>query len=422
MHKLSPIPVGCAFLNQRNNINSGGWASLAGAEPFKFTTLESLRVAGPLWVLSTPENAFLAEGGAALGYLRHAGFVSTPVTAIAEEVVPHAANNAAVSAQRVAEILTRVLAMAEQLAPVSAALSGDSPAARTLTAAVQALMAPSLRSDPMPAELLEAMPSLFKAPPPLSSPNGNDIAVRVPANRILLAESVLNSGVPGCTWSEVPLGEYPNPLSWAIGDNKPVIAKVSVRGPLPRVKANAPLMGHLTRGAVRWMALPEIIALSRIVEMRAERVFVADEMVPPGASLKIPPPAFAPAALASISAGLFAETYLMAASTPSLAGAETQDGEPRSAQTHSVRAAWLTAAARALLMQEAMALSMAGFSVIGYGATHVLVSVSRRNLRNFRRAVGASKLLSYPTGLRAMEPRSVAPSESHELNLRGEHY
>jgi len=413
-----PVLIGCAFLNRPNQLQSGGWASLAGRDPFKFTTLESLQCEGPLWVVSTPEKSFLTENGAAYPFLRHSGFLPTPSTSIAEEVSQNASaqENMGTSAQHVAEILTRVLEFADSIAPVSSLLLRSKSPARTMTSAIQMLMAPPLRSDPMPLELTGAMQSLFSPSSPLGSSNSNDIAIRIPANRILLAETVLSTGVPGYSWSAVPLVEYPNVLSWAIGDNKPIIAKVSVKGPLPKIKSNAPLMGHLTRGAVRWMALPEIITLSKIVEMRAEIVFLSNELVPPSASLRIPPPAFAPAAMASISAGLFAEAYLHAASSPSLGGAKADDEDIQHHQPYSVRAAWLAAVTRSFMVQEALALSSAGFSVIGYGPTHVLVSVSMRNLRNLRKAIGASKLLSYPAGMRFHEERMNASIEGRDIS------
>lgn len=414
-------PIGCALLTKRSDLKSGGWASLAGAESFRFSSLEALQAAGPLWVLSTPEASFIAEAGTRYPYLRHAGFLPTPITAVAEEIAPPDPNNFAQAAQRVSEVLNRVFGMANQMVPAARALLEGGAAAATLTSVMQQLAAPLLRSEPMPPELLEAMPSLFKSPQPFNQAGGNDIAVRVPANRIVLAEAVMNMLVPGSSWSEVPLGRYPNPLSWAIGETKPVIAKVSIRGPLPRVKASAPLMRHLTRGAVRWMALPEIAALSRIVEMTAERVFVADEMVSTSASLKVPRPAFSPAASASVSAGLFAECYMHAACSPSLtAGAGS--GAARAPQPYSVRAAWLMAAARALMMQEAMQLSSAGFAVIGYGPSHVLVAIAKRNLRSLRKALADSSLLSYPAGLRFLEERLEMARETHEMtaDLRAE--
>lgn len=417
MKSDSGIKIGCAFFNKPNSIQSGGWASLAGEEPFKFTTLDSLKVAGPLWVTSTPEKSFLTENGAAHPFLRHAGFLPTPITAIAEELVPYTRTQAslATAAQRVSEVLARVLSMTDGFAQVSGLILSSQPGARTLTSALQLLVAPTLRTDPTPPELIVAMPSLFAPPQPLGTANSSDCAVRIPANRLALTESVLASGVPGNTWAEVSTKEYPNALSWAVGDNKPVIAKVSIKGPLPKVRVNAPLMAHLTRGMVRWMCLPEIIALSRIVEMRAERVYVADEFVPTVASVKIPPPCFAPAAVASISAGLLAEVYMHAVCSPSTVVEENPVGNSPVTQTHPVRAAWLLAIARALMAQEAITLSSAGFSIVGYGSSHILVSVAPRNLRNLRKAIGASKLLSYPAGLRSREVKFTAPMESHEV-------
>jgi hypothetical protein len=418
---MTPVQIGCAVLNVRSSLHSGGWASLAGGAPFKFTMLETLQQAGPLWVVSATESTFLTEGGANYPFLRHANFLPTSITSIAEEVSDSWQTVNSETVRRVSEILTRVLELADTMAPVSQALLDNSHDTRTLTAAMQVLMAPILRSDPMPEELAEAMPSLFKAQPPLGSQNGNDIAVRIPANRILLAESVLASGVPGSVWTEVSPSDYPSVLHWAIGNNKQIIAKVTIKGPLPGIKANLPLMGHLTRGAVRWMALPEIIALNKIVDMREERIFVAEERVPASASLKVPPPVFSPAATGSISAGLFAEAYLHAAASPALLG-QAHAGEganvaPKPVQTHSVRAAWLLSSARALMMQDALSLTFAGYSVIGFGPTHVLVSVSRRNLRDLRRAVASSKYLSYPTSLRSQEPKPLPVDEGLEATV-----
>lgn len=407
-------PIGCALLTSRNTIHASGWASVAGGDPFRVSSIESLESAGPVWVLSTPEQAFLADVGANGRHLRHANFLPTPITAVAEEIAPPDANNFGQAAQRASEVLTRVVALADSLAPVSNLLLHGGLAGLTLTSALQQLAAPILRSDPMPEALLGGMQSLFKAPPPLGSPSGSDIAVRIPANRIALSEKVLGTAVPGPGWEEVPRGKYPNPLSWAVGDAKPVIAQVTVRGALPGAVVNAPLTRHLTRGAVQWMAVPEIAALSQLVDMTAERVFVANEVVPATASLKIPTPAFAPAARASISAGLLAEAYLHAACMPAIDHTGSRLA-PRGTQAHSVRAAWLTSTARALMVREAMALSTQGFAVIGYGVSHVLVSIATRSLPDLRKAIGRSALLSYPAGLRLREARPVSLHQTHEM-------
>jgi hypothetical protein len=67
-------------------------------------------------------------------------------------------------------------------------------------------------------------------------------------------------------------------------------------------------------------------------------------------------------------------------------------------------------------MQEALALAESNFSVMGFSNSHLLVGVSRRNLRVLRKAVSASSLLSYPTSLRQMEERLPPPRPAVELD------
>ena len=408
-------PIGCAFLNHPNSLNSGGWASLNGGEPFRFTTLETLAARGELWVVSTPPSTFLTDDGSKYPFLRHSEFLSTPVNFIAQELGAGAHEAAPIAVQRVSEVLTRVVEMSASLSMDVRTLlvNGQS----SLASVLQAAVAPALRHEEMPQDLIDAMPALFKSPAPISASNAQDIAVRVPANRMRLSQVVMLSAVPAGSWTEVDLSEFPNPagaLSWAIGDQKPVICNVTLRGPLPRVKATAPLMRNLTTGATRWMALPEIIALSRLVDMTPKRIFIASEFVPAQASLRVPPPAFSPAAAASISAGLFAEAYMHAACSSAAQRLADCDEFTVQPQVYSVRASWLTAVARSYMMQEAMALAEANFSVIGFGNSHVWVSVPRRNLRLLRKAIAASSLLSYPTSLRLMEEKFTPQNATSE--------
>tara|TARA_B100001105_G_scaffold71907_2_gene56530 strand:- start:30 stop:1298 length:1269 start_codon:yes stop_codon:yes gene_type:complete len=415
-------PIGCAFLNQPSSLNSGGWASLNGEEPFRFTTLETLAARGELWVVSTPPSTFLTDDGSKYPFLRNSEFLATPVNFIAQELGVGGHEAAPIAVQRVSEVLTRVVEMADSLSMDvrTRLVSGQV----SLVSVLQAAVAPALRHEEMPQDLLDAMPALFKSPAPISAPHGQDIGVRVPANRMRLAQVVMLSAVPAGSWTEVDLSLFPNPagaLSWAISNQQPVICNVTVRGPLPKVKGTAPLMRNLTTGATRWMALPEIIALSRLVEMTPKRIFIASEFVPAQASLRVPPPAFSPAAAASISAGLFAEAYMHAAcSTAALRLADYEEFAVQP-QVYSVRAAWLTAVTRSYMMQEAMALAEANFNVIGFSNSHVWVGVSRRNLRVLRKAIAASSLLSYPTSLRLLEEKLALPKVVGEVPaLQGE--
>lgn len=415
-------PIGCAFLDNPSSLGSGGWASMNGEEPFRFTTLETLQARGDLWVVSTSPSAFLTEDGSKYPFLRHGEFLATPVNFIAQELGAGTHETLRVAAQRVSEVLSRVVEMASSLAlDVSALLASGQT---SLISALQMVVAPALRPEEIPQDLLSAMPSLFKSPAPICASSAQDIVLRVPANRMRLAQVVMLSAVPAGSWTEVDLAEFPNPagaLSWAIGNQHPVICSVTVRGPLPRVKATAPLMRNLTTGATRWMALPEIIALSRLVDLTPKRIFIASEFVSAQASLKVPPPVFSPAAAASISAGLFAEAYMHAACSTAALRHIGYDESSSLSQVYSVRAAWLTAVARSYMMQEAMALAESNFSVMGFNSSHILVGVSRRNLRVLRKAVAASSLLSYPTALRLMEEKLPPPKPAVELDaLRGE--
>lgn len=432
----SAIKIGCAFLNQLGKLDSGGMASVDGGEAFQFTGLDTLRARGDLWIVSAPESQFLVDNGLGHPYLRHASFLPTPLTAIAEELGARSAVPSADVVQRVSEVLTRVVSMVDLMAPMSPSILETG--ASTLATHLQLAVAPALREDEIPSDLREAMPSLFKASPPIGASSVGDIAVRIPANRLRLHQIVMSSAVPGGKWVEVDMARYPSAamaLSYAIGNHLPVLCQVALKAAArsgsarpsddsqglavngapvgAKSKLSTSLIRHMSGGAARWLALPEIIALSRIVDIAPKRIFQATELVPTEASLVIPAPVFSPAAGASISAGLFAEVYMQSVSQA--AGlAQGSAGLP-TPQTYSVRAAWLSSVARSYMLQEAMALAEANFNVTSVGASHLVVSISRRALRNLRKYVAASSLLSYPTGLKQLEEQASPARETHMI-------
>jgi hypothetical protein len=159
-------------------------------------------------------------------------------------------------------------------------------------------------------------------------------------------------------------------------------------------------MRHLSQGQVRWMAMPEFIAMSRLVEMKAEFAYVAEETVPVTASMRVPAPLFSPAAVASVSAGIFAEAYMHAACMPAFTfhGGLAAASDP--SPSYSVRGAWVMSAARSLMAQEALALTDAGLPVVGYGPSHVSVALTPKNAKALRDALRTSRWLTYPAGLR----------------------
>ncbi|MEJ6002662.1 hypothetical protein [Paucibacter soli] len=361
--------------------------------------------------------------------------------AIAQELGARDGAPAPEVVQRVSEVLNRVHGMVGLMVPNS--MPFEESGAQTLLSYFQPIVAPALRHEAMPADLLDAMPGMFKPAAPLSSSAVGDIAIRIPANRLRLSQVVLSSAVPAGGWSEVDMDRFPSPgmaLSHSIGNRQPVICQVTIKGPNAKAKAAAarlavgsqepmddailrarmtsPLARQLAAGTSRWVALPEIVALSRLIDIVPKRIFIAGDLVSPQASLVIPPPVFSPAAAASISAGLFAELYLHAVSSAAALN-QVERGMP-TPQVFTVRAAWLASVARSYMLQEALALAQSNFNVTYVGQSHLTVSINRRALRNLRKHVAASKLLSYPTGLKYLEQAAFHAREIHEVPLGGQ--
>lgn len=411
-------PLGCAVFAKPTSLSDGGWASLAGQPAFRFTTLDSLASTGATWITSVPESVFLAERGNAYPFLRNGNFLSTPIRALATEIGPGDDSNTEVVTERLGEILNRVVGMATSLCGgrdlVNAVHAGQRA---SLPAAVHVAMAPQGRVESVPEDLAAVFATLFKPLPPLGAPTAQEVVLRVPANRIELAKIVTSTAVPTGSWLEVParsLGE-PVDLRALINQSKPMMCLVTVRGVLPRVRALAPLTRHVTQGASRWIALPELVALAQMVDVVVRKVYVASDVVPVAATLRVPPPAFGPAGYGSISAGLLAEAYLHAACMQPLVGAAA--AEPGDLPGGSLRAAWLTAITRAHMLQEAMGLSEAGFAVAGIGESYLLVAVAKRNLLALCKAVAGSRLLSFPTGVRWKDDLGVNLAQRAEAAM-----
>lgn len=399
MHALN---VGCAWLAQQNSLEGAGWASVDGGEPFEFSSAMELVDHADLWVTSCPQNAFSQSGSANLPTLRHADFLPTPITAVAQEL--GLGNVPATTAQCLSEVLSRVVAMACEHSPgLAETLTGASPARNKLSDAIQVHASPSGKPIPVPADLMEAFRQMAKKATDLRAPPSSNIIVRVPVNRQEMADTVLKSTVPGETWREVGSDEFPNVLTWATGNNKNIVALVNVGEPQPGIRVLAPLLRSYAKRGRHWMALPEIVALSRFFKLRSERTFVCEDVLQATGTMRVAPPEFSPAGYASVSVGLFAEAFMHAMTTPT---APISEQNAQSLSELSVRAAWLGSVARSMMLQEAIWLSERNYAVVGYGASHVLVATKKSTLGGLRETLAKSKKLSYPTGVRETEERN----------------
>ncbi|ART57166.1 hypothetical protein CBP36_19860 (plasmid) [Acidovorax carolinensis] len=409
----SASQIGCAFFLKRSDPSSGGWASMNGGESFRFNTLDSLKSRGGLWILSISQGDFAQSRECNHPSFRSADFLPTPITAIAEEICETNHKNYGPAVERASEIVSRVLTMANQMMPARNGVSVSSPTA-SLTNVIQRLSAPQLRNDPLPQELREAMPSLFKHAGGFKGGLQTDVLLRIPANRLKLAEAAFNMMVPASQWTETVIGKHPYPLRLAMGETRPVIVRATMRGSLLRGKISVPLAQHFTPANIRWFAMPEFAELAKIIDMTVDRIYVAEDSVPVSASLKIAPPAFSPAASSSVSAGLFAECFLHAVSSTSAYSARSNSNRPM--QPYSIRAAWLSSFARSIMLREAFNLGNDGFTVVGYGSTHLFVSIQKRNIHQLLKSLSTSRYLSFPAGLVALAERRVELKATHEID------
>lgn len=410
-------PIGCAWLNKPSSLQSGGWASLAGGEVFKFSDITSLQGKGAIWVTQCAQKTFIAEGGHQYPYLRHSEFLPTPLNFLAEELaVVDSPMRAPVA---LSEVLTRTVNLAINWMPdLERDLLDPALFKLTLHELLQLSIAPAGRSLDLPADLQSALHQLFPAVTH-KDPAYIDLFIRVPADRVALYENVMTLSIPGDTWAEIPKHEHPpNPLTWAISGMIPIIAQVIVIGPRQRSKdkdgsnkTSGYAIGDLKKGSRRWMARPEIEALSKIYELKAERVFICHDLLPASAALKIAPPIFSPVARSSISAGLFAESFLHAASTPNPISAVRDDGSP-AFNPYSIRAIWLNSLARAEMFEAAMKLSESRVTILGVGTNHLFVGEKKARLRGLRYAITKNAGVSYPSGLKATEERFAPKSNA----------
>jgi len=408
------IKIGCAWLAKPGQLTSG-WASIDGGEPFKFSDLDYLRSKGPIWVTQCPKATFISEGGGRFPWLRHGEYLTTPLTFLAEEMaVTESPQRACVV---LSEILTRMVGMCCEIAPGLDQLLLDSQQnTRDLHELMQQVIAPAGRKLELPADLQDALPKLFSSFASKDSAY-NDLLVRVPAARVKLFEKVMQSPVPGDTWEEIPPELYPNPLTWAANGDHPIIAKVLVAGraPQPRekgrdkdqnrdVQRDLAVFHGIANGTRRWMALPEIRALSRVFTLKAERTFLCESIMAMGSTLKIAPPIFSPVAYASISAALTAETFLSASACPSPILNVASNGAP-ACTPYSIRSVWVQSLVREAMIDAAIACAENRQTVQGVGFDHLILGTRKDRLRGFRHSIKRNDYLSYPSGLRAKEER-----------------
>jgi hypothetical protein len=221
---------------------------------------------------------------------------------------------------------------------------------------------------------------------------------------------------------------------WAVDGNKPALALVSLSKPEARLSSL--INRKALKGQRVWMSFPELSVLSECAETRIERLFVAEEHVTAATAFPRAMPALTAMDHASISSGLFAETFLAAACEPAAHGSLARSMESRGIPGYSPypasvvammksgegarvagcspRTAWLSSSARIHAFVEAAKLAANDFDVIGYGISHVVVGLRPDDLMRLGQYLARTPELSLPArfGRLLREMAGRAGSES----------
>lgn len=386
--------VGCAILETAGGISGAGLASRNGGPSFRFKSVDEIHALHPdtLWITSAAPTTFSMQQGLRTQWLRDSCFFPTPLLNIMQEMGLPEGQDAS-SAQVVSEVMARSVRLARTLFN-GMEFPGD--AGSTLAENLHFYVTGGTQRGVEPRDILDALQSSFSMPLALDGqPKPNDIVLRLPLQRTQHLMTVLSGAVPVGAWREVNLRQIGDPFEWALEPGRAALAMVSVR----TMGDAAGLMfkrGHGPRVRASWLAAPELKALHSLMNLDIKKMFVADELIPAAAALRCPPPALQPVDHGSISSGLMCEAFLAAAcSSAPVRSAVARDSQGSTNVTQSSRAAWLNSAARAIALQEAVALSQERFNIIGYGIGHVMVCLPRTEISRLRSVLIRSSRLMH---------------------------
>lgn len=273
-----------------------------------------------------------------------------------------------------AEIFDRVMRMA------SAHYGLEKPADDTL---IEDLYAKLVRQDRMiTPEINKALGQAWQTWSicEAASPTGSKImAFKRP--RILHAQEVLATPIPGELWEHIPEKDMPaesKRVDWLINQNRPALVRATVDNVDPEVSKIIAFSGGSNRER-SWMSHPELLSLSRFAKIKIESAFLANEYAP--CQVNRPLYTGGPMGMLSVSAGILSENYWIAIASTLTINKRSKDNRE---VIYSPRAVWMSAADRFFMMLPALMLHGSGFVVKAYGRGGVNVAVQRGMLADVR--------------------------------------
>lgn len=375
--------IGCALFDHPGVGAGPGYGCMQGGKPFRFSSMDELD-RDICWVTNLPSFLFSDHNIHKKKWLRSSDYFGTPVQTIGEEI-GYFDLRSLEAAKSLVTIFARVINLTERYVGSIREVDQHQGVDASLHEVIDAFISGRNKSqNRVPHDVHEGVSQCFAYPlPPSGETANNDILIRLPLHRVSHMVNVVETPMPSGSWSQVDLKGVDDPLLWIANHDKPILAQVSLLKPNQLI---ASLMPKKTPKSNRvWVAHPELIALNHFMNCRVEKVYMAENYGTTAQSLRLPPPTFTPQDYGSISSGLFAESYLLAACS----------GSSR-LFSNVLRAAWLTSLARSLVLGEIARLIVNRFNVVGYGTSYVLVSVARNQVNRLREYIIRSDSLMLP--------------------------
>lgn len=376
--------VGAAIFDQPTLGAGPGYACMQGGKAFRFTNMDDLDK-DIVWITNFSSFVFGDDHISKRKNLRSADFFGVPVQAIADEIGIREIKSEE-SAKLLSTIFYRIINLVERY--IGDIKNADSHLGvySDLQDIIKMSIVGNIKSPHRtPHEVTDGINHAFSFPiSPSGEMSNNDYLIRIPMQRIAHMNSVVNSPIPHGAWKPVDMSGLEDPLAWAVKQERPCLAQISLLKPSPLISS---LVSKKTPRSTRvWIAHPEILAINHFMTVRVEKIYQSESYVSNASALRLPPPDFHSYDNISISAGIFAESYLHAACS-----------SESKAFTDKVRACWFASVARSYVLVEISRLIANKFNVVGYDLSNILISTPRSHVKRLMEYVNSNESLIFPS-------------------------
>lgn len=366
--------LGFALLSSGANLKGGGLAAINGCTPFPFMNLDELNAIHPdvTWITSMPASEFIKRQGGRKNWLRSANYFNTSIADLTVEMGLDSTDLPRL-VTCVSSVLSHVLMTSQDVYPH--VFPGEPGSVYSELFKPQ-WSEPFGQGEKNPDVVAGLGRYLTSTPPQMSVPSAQDLSIILTPYRVAHMEVVTDIKVPSGTWEEVSLVGEKSPYEWIKKSEAPVLALVSLSS--PRTELFKLLSKITAKGNSMWMPHAELIEIGQHAELRVHKAYVAQESCHAVTTIPAALPLMEPVDHASISSGLFAESFLAAACHKTQSELGQQD------IFLVARAAWLLSAARAKIFKDVVRLTEAGFRVSGYTATNLALVIKKQEIGALR--------------------------------------